>query len=187
MIVSTCDCTKATNTTLNLKSPTYMLAFFLEIKKMASKTVYAVITVVVIVIIVAGVLAYVFLGSGGGGGGTLTGTNIDIYGGEYGFGASASSIGSPGPEMVLTHGQTVTINFHNVGTMAHNWALTTDKADGSTNLAFSGAQIASGSSPVQPGDTQSVTFTVGNAGSYYYICQVDGHVSLGMWGPVTVQ
>ena len=155
---------------------------------MANRSIYVIIAVVVIVIIVAGVLVYVFMNPGsGGGGGTLTGTNIDIYAKEYSFGASASSISSPGPTMVLTHGQTVTVTLHNVGTMSHNWAITTDKTDGSTNLAFSGAQIGSASSPVAAGGTQSVTFTVGNTGSYYYICQVDGDVSLGMWGNVVVQ
>jgi plastocyanin len=158
---------------------------------MANRSIYIIIAVVVIVIIVAGVLVYVFMNpsGGGGGGGTLTGTNIDIYAGEssrYGFGSSSSNIGSPGPQMVLTHGQTVTVTLHNVGTMSHNWAITNDKVDGSTNLPFSGAQIGSASNPVAAGGTQSVTFTVGNAGNYYYICQVDGHVSLGMWGTVIV-
>jgi uncharacterized cupredoxin-like copper-binding protein len=155
---------------------------------MANRSIYVIIAVVVIVIIVAGVLVYVFMnpGGGGGGGGTLTGTNINIYAGEYGFGASASSISSPGPRIILTHGQTVTITLHNTGTVAHNFAITIDKVDGSTNQAFGGAQIGSASSPIAPGGSQSVTFTVGNAGSYYYICQVDGHVSLGMWGTVTV-
>jgi FtsP/CotA-like multicopper oxidase with cupredoxin domain len=155
---------------------------------MANRAIYVIIAFVVIVIIVAGVLVYVFMnpGGGGGGGGTLTGTNIDIYCGDYWFGASASGSGSPGPQMVLTHGQSVTVTLHNVGTMAHNWAITNDKTDGSTNLPFSGAQIGSASNPVAAGGTQSVTFTVGNTGNYYYICQVDGHVSLGMWGTVTV-
>lgn len=152
-----------------------------------NRWVYAVIAIVVIVIIVAGALVYVLMRPGSTGGNTLTGTNIDIYCGEYGYGTSASNIGSPGPSMTLTAGQTVTVTLHNVGTMAHNWAITKDKTDGSTNLAFSGAQVGTGSSPVAAGGTQSVTFTVGSAGNYYYICQVDGHVSLGMWGTVTVQ
>jgi len=153
---------------------------------MASKTTwYIVAAIIVIVIIIAGVLIYLYR-PGSSGGTTLSGTNINIYGAEYGFGASASSIISPGPTMELQSGQSVTVTFHNVGTVAHNWAIVTAKTDGNTNLAFSGAQIASASSPVAAGSSQSVTFTVGSAGTYYYICQVDGHVSLGMWGTVTV-
>jgi plastocyanin len=154
---------------------------------MASKAAYIGIAVVVIIIIIVGVLAFVFLGGGGGGGGTLSGTNINIYCGEYGFGSSASNIGSPGPTMSLTAGTTVTVTLHNVGKMAHNWAIVSDKTDGSTNVPFSGAQIASGSNPVAAGGTQSTTFTVGSSGNYYYICQVPGHVSLGMWGTVNVK
>jgi plastocyanin len=157
---------------------------------MTSRTTYIVIAVVVIVIIIAGVLAYVFLGTGGGGGGggTLSGNNIDIYASDspYGFGASASSITSPGPTIVLTQGQSVTITVHNVGTVAHNIAIVTQKTDGNANLAFSNAQAGSTSSPIPAGGQMSATFTVGNAGSYFYICQIDSHVSLGMWGTVTV-
>ena len=152
-----------------------------------NRAVYVIIAVIVIVVIVAGALVYVFMAPGSTGSNNLTGNNIDIYCGEYGYGSSSSNIGSPGPSITLTSGQTVTVTLHNVGAMAHNWAITTDKTDGSTNLAFSGAQIGSGSSPVAAGGTQSVTFTVGAKGNYYYICQVDGHVSLGMWGTVTVQ
>ncbi len=125
---------------------------------------------------------------------TATGATvkIDIYAGEltlssYGFGLSANSITSnPGPSLSFKVGDTVTVTFHNGGTMFHNWALVTQKSDGNTNLAFANSQIASGSSAVSPGGTASTTFTVDKAGTFYYICQVDAHVSLGMWGTVTV-
>jgi plastocyanin len=150
-----------------------------------NRAAYAIIAVVVIVIVVVGgffLYQQMQAGSNTGGGGTT----IDVYAAEYGFGSSASSIGSPGPTLTFTAGQTVTINFHNVGTGVHNWAITKDKVDGSTNYAFNGAQIGTASNPIAAGSSQSVTFTVGQQGNYYYICQVDGHVSLGMWGNVVV-
>lgn len=70
--------------------------------------------------------------------------------------------------------------------MGHNFAIVNTKTDGNTNLAFNGAQVASASNPVAPGGTGSCTFTLDKYGTYYYICQVDDHVSLGMWGTVTV-
>ena len=152
---------------------------------MSKTTNYAIIAVVIIIIVVAAVVAFVFYKPGGGGGGT----HVDIYATDspkYGFGTSAGSITSPGPTLTFTTGETVTVTLHNVGTTPHNFAIVAAKTDGNTNLAFSGAQIASASNAVPPGTSQSVTFTVGAAGSYYYICQVDSHVSLGMWGPVTV-
>ncbi len=142
------------------------------------------VVVIVIIIVVAGVVVFMFMQPGGPS--NPTGNTVDIYATEYKFGTSSGSLTSPGPTLTFKAGQSVTVNFHNMGTGPHNFAITTDKADGSTNLAFNGAQIGSASNPVAAGQTASVTFTVGTAGSYYYICQVDGHVSLGMWGTVTV-
>ena len=115
-------------------------------------------------------------------------TSVTIYSGEtssiYGFGNSAGSITSPGPALTFKAGQSVTVTLHNAPVMAHNWAIVNAKS--STATVLWNAQIGSASNPVSPGGTGSVTFTVGSAGTYYYICQVDAHVSLGMWGTVTV-
>jgi uncharacterized cupredoxin-like copper-binding protein len=117
-------------------------------------------------------------------------TQYNIYAGEinsstYGFGNSATTITSPGPTLTFTAGETVTVTLHNAGTMDHNWAIVNSKS--STATVLWNAQVQSPSNPVAPGSTGSVTFTVGSAGNYYYICQVDGHVALGMWGNVVVQ
>lgn len=107
-------------------------------------------------------------------------TQITIYAKEYAFGLSADSTTSPGPTLTLTSGDTVTVTLTNVGTMAHGWALT-DQPQTGANKLFSASinQISAGTS-------DSVTFTVGSPGTYYYICPVPGHVSLGMWGMVQV-
>jgi len=83
-------------------------------------------------------------------------------------------------------GTTVTVDFTNAGTMQHNWGLVTEKTSGNTNLAFSKAQIASASYAVSPGGKGSTTFVANKVGTYYYICQVDAHVALGMWGTFIV-
>jgi plastocyanin len=116
---------------------------------------------------------------------------IEVYAGEltlgsYGFGNSSSTITSPGPSFTVKAGTTVTIHFTNSGKMAHNWALVTEKVSGSNLLAFSKSQVASGANPVQAGGQGSTTFVADKAGNYYYICQVDSHVTLGMWGTFTV-
>ncbi|HUK85846.1 MAG TPA: sulfocyanin-like copper-binding protein [Candidatus Acidoferrum sp.] len=117
-------------------------------------------------------------------------TQKDLYAGEinssqYGFGDSASSISTPGPTLTLTAGDTVTVTLHNAGTMSHNFAIVNAKS--STATVLWNAQIDSASNGVPAGSQASVTFTVGAAGNYFYICQVDGHVALGMWGNVVVQ
>ena len=114
---------------------------------------------------------------------------VILYAGEintsqYGFGDSATTIKSPGPTLTFTAGETVTVNLYNSGTMAHNFAIVSSKSD--TTAVLWNAQIGSSSNPVSPGSNESVTFTVGNAGTYAYVCQVDGHAALGMYGSVVV-
>ncbi len=117
-------------------------------------------------------------------------TQINLYAGEkttslYGFGNSARSISSPGPTLTLTSGDTVTVTLHNAGTMPHDFAIVDAKS--STANVLWNSQVAPTSTGVAAGSSGSVTFTVGNTGNYYYVCQIDGHVALGMWGNVVVQ
>jgi plastocyanin len=173
-------------------------------KKRSNTSWYIAAAVIIIIIIVGGVVAYEYTrpsspssspspsasaSASVSPSSSPATTTLNIYAGEvssstYGFGTSASSITSPGPTLTFTAGEKVTVDFHNVGTMAHNWAIVATQS--STAAVLWGAEIQSGSNPVLPGDTASVTFTVGSAGNYYYICQVDAHVALGMWGNVVV-
>jgi uncharacterized cupredoxin-like copper-binding protein len=148
---------------------------------------YVVAAIIIIVVIVAGVVLYEqsLTPSGGGGGTPIT---MDIYAGEisqssYGFGLSASSITSPGPQLTFTEGQSYKMNVHNVGTMAHSWAITNSNATGAT-VRFS-SEVNPGAYVAQ-GQTASVTFTPNQSGSFYYICPVPGHPELGMWGQVVI-
>ncbi len=115
---------------------------------------------------------------------------VTIYAGEistsqYGFGNTSSTIVTPGPTLTFHSGDVVNLTLQNAGTMPHNWAIV-DQKSSSANVLWS-AQIGTPNSPVPAGENKSVMFTVGNAGNYYYICQVDAHVSLGMWGNVVVE
>jgi len=114
---------------------------------------------------------------------------VTLYAGEIsaicdGFGDSPSNITTPGPSLIFMAGQTVTVTLNNVGSMLHNWAIVSEKSSEAPVLW--GAQIGSDSIPVNSGDSGSVTFTVGSAGSYYYICQIPGQVNIGMWGTIKV-
>jgi plastocyanin len=173
-------------------------------KKKSNMGWIAAAVVIVIIIIVVGVVAYQYYKPGTPSSSpspsesastspstssTPGSTTMTIYSGEvssstYGFGSSASSITSPGPSLTFKVGTTYTITLHNSGTMGHNWAIVDTKS--STGTVMFSAQIGTSSNPVAAGASQSVTFTPTQAGNYYYICQVDAHVSLGMWGTVTV-
>ena len=102
----------------------------------------------------------------------------------YGFGNNATDILSPGPTLNFTVGEIVNMTVYNVGTMEHNWALTNTNATDAKVLF--GAQIDSVSAPIPVNGTGSVVFKVTQSGNFYYICQIPGHVQLGMWGNVVV-
>ena len=116
-------------------------------------------------------------------------SNVTIYAGEipmqYGFGNSSTTITSPGPTLTFLSGQTVTVTLHNSGNMPHNFAVVSTKS--ATGTVLWNSAIQSADNPLSPGSSASVTFTVGEPGNYYYICQVDAHVAVGMWGNVVVQ
>lgn len=116
--------------------------------------------------------------------------NITLYEGEINngangaFGNSSSSLTSPGPDLEFHVGDVVHITVNNIGKLSHSWAIVSDKAN--VNTVVFNSVVKSGSDPILPGQSASTTFTVDKAGSYYYVCQVPGHVDLGMWGNVKV-
>lgn len=152
---------------------------------MASRSVWIAVAAVII-IIVAGSVGYYWWSMQSQPTPTRT---VSLYAGEisttqYGFGSTSTTITSPGPSLDFKVGDVVKVTVTNVGTMPHNWAMVTNKS--STTSVIFDAQIQSADNPIAPGSSASVTFTVDQAGSFFYICQVSGHVSLGMWGNVEV-
>ena len=89
------------------------------------------------------------------------GTTISVRGKEFSFRLSKTSIPTP---------ETVTFSFHNVGTMAHDFAIGGKK----TRL-------------IGPGKTARVTVTFHKKGRFPYLCTVPGHAQAGMKGMFTVR
>jgi len=174
-----------------------------QTQKRSNTAWYIAAVIIIIIIITSSSLTYQYINannspspsptstlspSGSPSAGSVT---ITIYAGEvsssaYGFGNTQSNITSPGPTFTVKVGTTVTVDFTNAGTMQHNWALVNEKTAGNTNLAFSKAQVASAGNAISPGGKGSATFVASKVGTYYYICQVDAHVALGMWGTFIV-
>ncbi len=96
--------------------------------------------------------------------------------GPYGFALDDGSIISPGPRIVVKVGDTIIITVINTGQLPHTFAVATEVEEGA-NLLFN-SQIGSGSSPLAAGETGTVTFTVNQAGTFSYICQVPGHPTI---------
>jgi uncharacterized cupredoxin-like copper-binding protein len=150
--------------------------------KKSRKWLYTLIAILIAVIIIGSVYYFETTQTPKAG----SGTPIVIYVGEitttaYGFGNSSSTLMSnPGPTLTLTAGQTYTMTVYNVGSMQHNWAIVNAKST-SANVQW-GAVTA----PINAGASGEVTFRAGQAGNYFYICQVPGHVEKGLWGTVIV-
>jgi len=96
--------------------------------------------------------------------------------GPYGFALGDGKIDSPGPQIVVKVGDIIIITVMNVGQLPHSFAIAAEAKEGADPLFNS--QIGSGSSPVVAGEAGTVTFTVGQAGTYSYICQVPGHATI---------
>jgi nitrite reductase (NO-forming) len=114
---------------------------------------------------------------------------ITIYGGElpggrFGFGLSPENITSPGPTLNFRVGDVVKITFVNVGKIPHAFAVTMEISD-SPVILFNSA-IGSGAQPLAPGESRSVIISLNQAGRYTYLCTVQGHAQLGMWGELIV-
>lgn len=88
---------------------------------------------------------------------------FNITGKEYGFAPSTISVNA---------GESVKINFTNEGTTAHN--LTIEKLNLTTKT-------------IEPGKSDSITFTAGSAGTYTFYCSIDGHKNFGMEGSLEVK
>ena len=158
---------------------------------MANRTVvYAAIAVVVIVVAVGGY--YYWTGMQTQSTPPPTGSNtvtMSLYAGEasasaYGWGLTQSNIISPGPTLNMTVGTTYKLTVYDVGMMPHAFVIKDSQS--TTGNTMWGAAVASGSNPLTPGQNGVVTFTPTQAGTYYYICPVPGHIQLGMWGYVKV-
>ncbi len=109
------------------------------------------------------VITAVMAACGSGGGGSSGGLTVTVEGSEFAYKPS---------EITAKPGQTVTVNFKNVGTVEHTFVL--------QNPAFK--------LTAQPGQTVSGTFTAPSAaGTYEIHCDVPGHTEAGMVGKLIVQ
>ncbi|MDE1829370.1 MAG: multicopper oxidase domain-containing protein [Thaumarchaeota archaeon] len=102
---------------------------------------------------------------------------------NYGFNAP---IGSPGanPEVDVKVGDKIVFSVTNGGKSFHAFAITASTSG--PGPAIDGTTIGTADNPMKPGQSGTVTFIPGSAGTYYYICAVPGHRELGMEGKIVV-
>lgn len=93
--------------------------------------------------------------------------------------AASNEINITGTEFAFTpatitvkKGQPVKVNFTNNGKYPHNWNVTDLNVQTKT---------------IQPGESDSISFTPDKTGSFEFTCTVPGHADRGMKGTLTVQ
>ena len=89
------------------------------------------------------------------------------------------------PEIRVNSGDEVTITATNMGKSFHSFGVVSNPED--FNSVIMDSAIGSMSNALKPGEGDSVTFTAGATGTYYYICTVPGHALQGMQGSFIVE
>jgi uncharacterized cupredoxin-like copper-binding protein len=113
---------------------------------------------------------------------------LTLYAGDLGFGLSPDSISSPGPVVRVKAGSLVKLTVMNVGRAFHVLTIVRELGENpNTEPAFKGAAVGSLSNPIAPGASGVTYFVADREGAYYYVCNILGHVSLGMWGILLVE
>lgn len=113
---------------------------------------------------------------------------LTVYAGDFGFGLRPDSILSPGPELRVKVGSLVKLTVVNVGQALHVLTVVRElREDPNAEPVFRGAAAGTPRNPIPPGSSVTVYFVADKEGTYYYVCNVPGHVSLGMWGRFVVE
>ncbi len=113
---------------------------------------------------------------------------LTVYAGDYRFGLRPDAMTSPGPELRVKVGSLVKLTVVNVGQAVHVLTVVRDlREDPDAVPVFEGASAGTPRNPIPPGSSVTVYFVADRVGSYYYVCNVPGHVSLGMYGRFVVE
>jgi uncharacterized cupredoxin-like copper-binding protein len=113
---------------------------------------------------------------------------LTVYAGDFGFSLRPDAITSPGPELRVKVGSLVKLTVVNVGRAVHVLTIVGDlREDPNAVPVFSGASAGTPRNPIPPGSSVTVYLVAEKEGSYYYVCNVPGHTSLGMYGRFVVE
>ena len=100
------------------------------------------------------------------------------------FAFEGEDLDSPGPTITVRSGQSVSITFKNSGERMpadHNFVVVAERTVDAEPMWGAETEV------LDPGEQQTITFTPDTAGSFFYICTVDTHMTNGMWGELIVE
>lgn len=141
---------------------------------------------------VVGALILSACGGGGGGGAASNSLNLGSDGENLAFSPATGTVKS---------GEQITVTFKNNSTaQQHNWVLVKGGDDvaaqvdeaavnaGPPDYVPAGdANIIANTKMLQPGGSETVTFTAPAPGTYTFLCTYPAHYAGGMKGTLTVQ
>jgi plastocyanin len=108
---------------------------------------------------------------------TASSNNFSIQGQDIAFDVT---------ELRATANSEITINFENVGTLEHNWILLTPGID--PLVAVESDAIAGADAGIlAAGESVTFSFSAPPAGTYDYVCTVEGHAAAGMVGKMIIE
>jgi uncharacterized cupredoxin-like copper-binding protein len=88
--------------------------------------------------------------------------------------------------IAVTAGEQVTIDVSNIGGIQHSWVLLQGGVEVTTGSEVTDAIILAGTADLDPGQSETVTFTAPEAGNYQVVCHISGHIEAGMVGSLEV-
>ena len=95
-------------------------------------------------------------------------------------------------EVSLEMGETIAFEVTNEGELAHEFVLgdrsfQDEDEDGMTDMGGDLPPDEPYALSIQPGETETLAWTFGQAGEFEYACHVSGHYDAGMSGSISVQ
>ncbi|MFO7168809.1 MAG: plastocyanin/azurin family copper-binding protein [Chloroflexota bacterium] len=143
---------------------------------------------------VAAALVLAACGGGGGGGGGASGNALNV-------GSDGENLAFAPATLTVQSGQEISVTFkNNSAAQQHNWVLVNGGDDvaarvdeaavnaGPPDYLPSGdSNIIAATKMLQPGESETVTFTAPAPGTYLFICTYPAHYAAGMKGTLTVQ
>jgi len=110
----------------------------------------------------------------------------DGGGGDGSFSVALDDFSFAPGTVSASAGSEVTVNVSNIGGIQHSWVLLNAGDEVSTTAEITDDRILASTADLDPGQSDTVTFTAPAAGTYQIVCHIPGHTEAGMVGTLQV-
>jgi uncharacterized cupredoxin-like copper-binding protein len=86
--------------------------------------------------------------------------------------------------VTLAAGVEVTVDISNIGGIQHSWVVLNQGVAVTTSAEATADRILAASADLDGGASDSISFTLPEAGTYQVVCHIPGHIEAGMVGTV---